>query len=346
MVTEAPPFWWERADWRAAGLAPLAYVYGRVARSRLENGRRHRAAVPVICVGNLTVGGAGKTPTVLAMLDAVRQQGLTPGILSRGYGGSLEDTTVVDPHHHRARDVGDEPMLLAEQALTVVGRDRIKGAARLVAEGADIILMDDGFQSARLDCDYTLLVIDGMRGIGNGRIIPAGPVRAPVVDQLRHASAVLKIGKGEAAATTIRKAARAGKPIYQAHIAIRNAEAFQGARVLAFAGIADPGKFFRSLEEAGAEIVRRRTFGDHHLFSPDEIADLRTAARKDGLTLVTTAKDAARLRGAGEGADGLLAETRILEIDLTFDDPAMSRLIVEKARATFKSKALERATRP
>src|SRR5690606_6848015 len=134
-----------------------------------------------------------------------------PGFLSRGYGGSLDVTTVVDPGHHRARAVGDEPLLLAREALTVIARKRAKGAMKLVEEGADLIIMDDGFQSAQLVFDYALLVVDTRRGIGNGYLVPAGPVRAPIDEQMRQASALLAIGDGDAADRLIRQAARAGK---------------------------------------------------------------------------------------------------------------------------------------
>ena len=157
MVSEAPPFWWSKADWRAYLLWPVSAVYGVVAARRMRRGARAEVPVPVICVGNFTVGGAGKTPTALALGRAARARGLKPGFLSRGYGGSLDVTTIVDPHHHRARAVGDEPLLLAHEGLTVISRKRIDGARRLVEEGADLIIMDDGFQSARLVFDYLRL---------------------------------------------------------------------------------------------------------------------------------------------------------------------------------------------
>ncbi len=195
MVSEAPPFWWTKADWRAWTLSPFSFLYGRIAGYRMTHARRASVPVPVICVGNFTVGGAGKTPTALAIARAAKAKGLKPGFLSRGYGGSLDVTMVVDPAHHRAVAVGDEPLLLAREALTVVSRSRVEGAQRLVKEGADLIIMDDGFQSARLAIDYALLVIDAMRGLGNGHTVPGGPVRAPIRQQMRYVSALLKVGK-------------------------------------------------------------------------------------------------------------------------------------------------------
>lgn len=252
MVSEAPPFWWTKADWRAYALWPFSWVYGRIAGMRMDRARRATSAVPLICIGNFTVGGAGKTPTAIAIARAARARGLKPAFLSRGYGGSLDVTTVVDPEHHRARDVGDEPLLLAREALTVICRRRVDGARKLAAEGADIIIMDDGFQSARLVFDFALLVVDSGRGIGNGHLVPSGPVRAPIGNQLRHANALLKLGHGSAADPLVRRAARAGKPVYVAETVRTDARSLDGVKVLAWAGIADPEKFFKTVRETGA----------------------------------------------------------------------------------------------
>lgn len=340
MVSEAPPFWWNDADWRAKGLQPFAWAYGQVASARMKNGRRERLPVPVICVGNFTVGGAGKTPTTLALAEAARARGRKPGILSRGYGGTMDGPVVVDPSHHRAKDVGDEPMLLAVAAPTVIAADRIKGARLLLDQGVDTVIMDDGFQSARIAADYALLVIDAMRGLGNGHIIPAGPVRAPVAEQLRHATALLSVGQGDGAAGLVRAASRAGKPVYEARITPRDHTRYAGKRVLAFAGIGDPERFFRTLEGCGAEIAARRTFGDHHIFSDEEIGELLSEAERGGLQLVTTEKDAVRLAGEHGRAEALAQAAWALTIDMTFDQPSVPGSIVDKAVARFKESRL------
>lgn len=339
MVSEAPPFWWTRKGWQAYALAPFSFAYGRVARRRMENAPRVRATVPVICVGNFTVGGAGKTPTALALAARASERGMKPGFLSRGYGGGLEGTVLVDAHHHRARDVGDEPLLLARQAPTVVSGRRVEGAERLVHEGVDLIVMDDGFQSARLDFDYGLLVVDARRGIGNGMMIPAGPVRAPVVDQLRHASALLTVGEGDAAARMVRLAGRAAKPVYEAWLRPRPT-GLDGRRVLAFAAIGDPEKFYRTVEEEGATIAMRRSFPDHHDFSDDEAADLLDDAAKSGLGLVTTAKDMMRLKDGHGRARELAGKVDVVEIDLVFDESSVPDTILDQAVAAFKRKRL------
>lgn len=331
MVSEAPPFWWEKPGLRSAFLAPAGWVYGRIARRIMETRTRKSVDVPVICVGNFTVGGSGKTPTALALADAVIERGLAPGFLTRGYGGALRHPTVVDPAHHSARFVGDEPMLLARRALTVASPDRVAGAELLVREGAEVIIMDDGFQSARLEFDHALMVVDARRGIGNGMILPAGPVRAPVIDQLRHAHSLLVIGDGEGADRLVRLAARAAKPVYTGRLAPLSPEALSGKNCLAFAAIGDPEKFFATLEEAGIRVASRKGFGDHHFFTDDEIDELLDEADLYGYTLVTTAKDAVRLEGAHGRAHELAEKAEILEIKLVFDQPDAASAIVASA---------------
>lgn len=343
MVSEAPPFWWTKADWRAWSLAPVSWIYGAVARSRMENARRLAVEVPVFCVGNFTVGGAGKTPTALAMGAAAKRLGLTPGFLSRGYGGNIRKATVVDCERHNAADVGDEPLLLAKKALTVVSPDRSAGARRLVEEGIDFIIMDDGFQSAAIGFDFALLVVDSLRGIGNGHVIPGGPVRAPMVDQMRHASALLVIGDGPEAAPVIRVAGRAAKPVYEAKLSVIRPRRFRGRKVLAFAAIGNPEKFFASLRSAGADIVDARSFGDHHHFAEDEAAELIDTAAAQDLQLVTTSKDMVRLAHAKGKVAELAEKTDVLEVRLDFDPPKLAQTLIEQAIQSFKKKALRPA---
>ena len=311
----------------------------------MANGKRASVPVPVICVGNFTVGGAGKTPTALALAQAAKAKGLTPGFLSRGYGGSLDVTTVVDPEHHHATAVGDEPLLLAREALTVIARRRAEGAERLVHEGANLIIMDDGFQSAHLAIDYALVVIDAGRGIGNGHLVPGGPVRAPLRTQLLYASGILKVGEGTAADRIVRLAARAGKPFFSASVKVRGQEDLHGRNVLAFAGIADPGKFFRTVEALGANITVRRTFGDHEHPGEDEVSDMLDIASRESLEIVTTSKDYVRLIGHHGRADELLERCRVIEIDMVFDDPRAPGLIIDRAIATARERRL-RVGRP
>ncbi|MDE1995771.1 MAG: tetraacyldisaccharide 4'-kinase [Rhizobiaceae bacterium] len=341
MVSEAPPFWWQKPDWRAWGLSPFSFIYGRIAGHRMVHGRRASVPVPVICVGNFTVGGAGKTPTALTLARAAKAKGLKPGFLSRGYGGSLDVTTVVDPRHHHASAVGDEPLLLASEALTVISRRRVEGAQRLVEEGADLIIMDDGFQSARLTIDYALVVIDALRGVGNGHLVPGGPVRAPLRVQLRYATGLLKVGGGNAADRLVRMAARAGKPFFAASIKPRPQKDLMGRDVLAFAGIADPTKFFRTVESLGGSIAVRQTFGDHQHLTEDEISDILDIATRDRLEIVTTSKDYVRLIGHHGRADELLQRCRIIEVDMVFEDPRAPTLIIDRAMQVARERRLK-----
>ncbi|EPR19203.1 Tetraacyldisaccharide 4'-kinase [compost metagenome] len=345
MVSEAPPFWWQKAGWQAWLLSPFSLLYGKVAGRRMRTAKRASVPVPVICIGNFTVGGAGKTPTAMAIARAAVAKGLKPGFLSRGYGGTLDVTTLVDPGQHRSADVGDEPLLLAREAITVISRKRVEGAHRLVKEGVDLIIMDDGFQSARLTLDYALVVIDTMRGIGNGHLVPGGPVRAPLAEQMRHMTGLLKVGKGHAADALVRQAAKAAKPVFVAAITPQEPQDFRGRRVLAYAGIADPAKFFRTVEALGGEIVLQRSFPDHHHFSDDEIADLLQDAGKQNLQLVTTAKDAVRLNGHHGRAEELLWNSLVIEIDMMFDDPNAATTIIETAVGNCRARLLRENAR-
>lgn len=338
MISEAPPFWWSEKAWQGAALSPLGWAYGRVARWRMERAPRVPVDAPVICVGNFTVGGAGKTPTALALGVAALERGLRPGFLSRGHGGRSESPVLVEPGRHGAGEVGDEPLLLARCAATVVARDRLAGASRLIAEGVDLIVMDDGFQSARLHFDYALLVVDARRGLGNCRLIPAGPVRAPVLDQMRHASALVRIGEGEAADPVVRLAARAAKPIQRARLVPRGAEGLAGRPVLAFAAIGDPDKFFATVRGVGADLRLSRAFPDHHVFSEEDAVDLLDTARKDGLTLVTTAKDMARLGGAHGSAAELSKVAEVISVELVFSEPSAPDQIIDAAMAAFSKR--------
>ncbi|PTM98395.1 tetraacyldisaccharide 4'-kinase [Mycoplana dimorpha] len=340
MVSEAPPFWWTKPDWHAYALWPVSRLYGFVAGTRMRRARRAAVPVPVVCVGNFTVGGAGKTPTSIALARAAKARGLRPGFLSRGYGGSLDVTTVVDPGRHRARDVGDEPLLLAREALTVISRRRIGGARRLVEEGVDLIIMDDGFQSARLVFDQALLVVDSRRGLGNGYLVPSGPVRAPLAEQMRQASALLVIGDGNAADALIRQAARAGKPVHSATLVTVAADDLRGQAVLAWSGLADNDKFFRTVEGTGATLYDTRSFPDHHHLSEDEVADILDHAEAHGYTIVTTAKDSVRLAGEHGRAQELRERSRVIEVEIRFDDPRAPDKIIEAALASARKRRL------
>lgn len=333
MLSEAPPFWWQRPDWRVFALAPAAAAYAAVAGRRMATARREKIAAPVLCVGNFTVGGSGKTPVAIALARQAKAMGLKPGILSRGHGGEVTAPRLVDAVMDSARQVGDEALLLAAHAKVAVTPDRAAGARLLVASGCDLLIMDDGFQSARLHMDYALLVVDARHGVGNGKVIPAGPLRARVVDQLRYADAVLRMGEGEGADAVVRAAARAGKPVLEAAALPRDPGRFACRRLLAFAGIGHPDKFFDTLRRAGAEIAMARPFPDHHFYSLEDARDLMATARADGLVLVTTAKDAVRFSD-GFQLPGFQNMVEVLEIDAVFEPQYVPERII---RDTLKA---------
>jgi tetraacyldisaccharide 4'-kinase len=315
-----PAFWYRPSSWSSLLLMPLGAIYGWVAGQRLQR-RGFDAGIPVLCIGNYHTGGAGKTPTVLALTKILRDLGETPVVLSRGYGGRLHGPIKVDPARHVADDVGDEPLMMALTVPVVVARDRIAGVALARSQGASVILMDDGFQNPAIAKDVSLIVIDGDRGLGNGRVFPAGPLRAPLSPQLARTDALIVIGQGGAAGPVAAAIAAQGKPVLRAHLTPDEASlaSLRGRRVLAFAGIGDPARFFRTLRACGIEVAAEQTFADHHPFSQTEIENLAAEAKRQGLTLVTTEKDLARLRRA-EGVPGWAKDIVPLAVTLTFED--------------------------
>ncbi len=336
-----PAFWYRPPSLTSLLLTPLGALYGLVAGQRMQ-GRGLAVGIPVICVGNYHLGGAGKTPTVLALTGLLRDLGETPVVLSRGYGGRLRGPVKVDPARHQAEDVGDEPLMLAGTVPVVVARERVDGVAMAKSQGATVILMDDGFQNPAIAKDAALIVIDGDRGIGNGRVFPSGPLRAPLRPQLDRTDALVVIGDGPAAAPIAAAVAARGKPVFSAHLRPGEAvlQSLRGKRVLAFAGIGDPNRFFGTLRGCGIEVAGQRAFPDHHPFSEAEIAELTAQAGRDGLTLVTTEKDLVRLRRAG-AAKHITA----FPVTLEFDDAVSLRKFVADRLFQAREKNF-RGTRP
>ena len=292
----APEFWARRGP-LALALSPLGAVYALGARLRQRMARPHGVPVPVICVGNLTVGGGGKTPTALALARMLRARGRAPHFLTRGYRGRLAGPVRVDPAVHEAADVGDEPLLLAAEAPCWVSRDRVAGAEAAVAAGADVIVMDDGFQNPSLHKSLSFVVVDGATGFGNGCVMPAGPLRERASDGLRRAAAVIVVGPTSDRVARAVAAAAGSLPVLQARFEINRdaAAAVQGHEVVAFAGLARPDKFFASLRALESRLVAAVPFPDHHNYSAADLAALRERARATGTVLATTAKDHVRL---------------------------------------------------
>jgi tetraacyldisaccharide 4'-kinase len=323
-----PAFWYRPSSWISLLLTPFGALYGLVAGWRLQRDG-FDAGIPVLCVGNYHVGGAGKTPMVLALAKLLRDLGETPVVLSRGYGGRLHGPIRVELARHAAADVGDEPLMLARTVPVVVARDRLDGVALARSQNASVILMDDGFQNPAVAKDASLIVIDGDRGLGNGCVFPAGPLRAPLAPQLERTDALIVIGDGSAAAPVAAAIAARERPVFSAHLAADAAAvaSLRGKRALAFAGIGDPFRFFRTLRGCGIEVASERAFPDHHPFSQGEIESLIADARRDALTLVTTEKDLARLRQA-DGLPGWANDIVPFKVTLEFTEPALLRKFV------------------
>lgn len=310
---KAPDFW--RHDGLAAKLlSPLSALYTWGVDRRLAEAEGYRAAMPVICVGNIIAGGTGKTPVASALADRLRGRGLAVHLLTRGYGGSEAGPLLVNPRIHDAAQIGDEALLLAGHGPTWVAHWRPKGAAAAAEMGAQVLVMDDGFQNPTLVKDLSLVVVDGGYGFGNGRVMPAGPCREPVDKGLARAHAVVLIGEDRT------NAARylGNLPVLRARL-IPGPEAAQlaGSRVIAFAGIGRPGKFFETLRNVGAKIVSKHGFADHHPYTRGEIEELVAEANDSGALLVTTAKDMVRI------PPDLRRGIAVLTVTLGWDDPDM-----------------------
>ncbi len=316
----APDFWTEGGA-LAQALAPLGAAYAGVGSLRRALARPVTVPVPVVCVGNLVTGGAGKTPVALALLGALRDRGETPHALTRGYGGREAGPLRVDPARHDAARVGDEALLLARAAPTWVARDRPAGAKAAVAAGASFVVMDDGFQNPSLKKDLSILVVDGSYGFGNGRVVPAGPLREPLARGLARADAVVVVGE---AAGDLEQTLGTGRPVLGADLApAGGAESLRGRKLVAFAGIGRPEKFFASLRDLGAELAETHGFADHHAYRPGEVAELVARAQALGAALVTTEKDAVRL------PPDRLSEIQVLAVNLAWRDPAAIDRLLE-----------------
>jgi tetraacyldisaccharide 4'-kinase len=307
----APDFW-QKGGALAALLSPLGALYGASVAFKARSAKPFDPGLPVICVGNLTAGGSGKTPIAIAIAEMLRSRGQRPYFLSRGYGGS-ERGPALASRGHNAAVMGDEALLLARTAPTIVARDRAAGARLARDKGASVLVMDDGHQNFALRKSLSLVVVDAGTGFGNGHQIPAGPLREPVAQGLARADAVIVIGDGSPDLQGY------SAPVLRAHLKAEGA-AFAGQDVFAFAGIGRPEKFVASLEDYGAHITGSCFFDDHHPYAEDEITQLKMIA--GGAMLVTTEKDFVRL--TTQQREGI----RVLKVAARFDDrPAMEGLL-------------------
>jgi len=291
-MLRSPPEFWNSGGVLPTLLAPLGWVFAGVGAVQRMATHPRQAPIPVLCVGNLVVGGAGKTPVAIALARRLAQLGERPHLLTRGYGGRLSGPLRVKPNQHHYRDVGDEALLLATAAPTWIARDRVRGARRAARLGASVLVLDDGFQNPRLAQDLKLLVVDGAYGFGNGHVMPAGPLRELVWTGLRRADAVVLLGEDRAGIA--RRLGR--KPVLRGRLVPRaDAPNLAGERVVAFSGIGRPDKFFQFLTALGAELVDRFPFPDHHPYTERELARLAGEAKRAQARLVTTEKDLIRV---------------------------------------------------
>lgn len=310
------PGWWysEASGWAAPTLGPIARVWGWAATRRIARATPYVSTLPVICVGNFTVGGTGKTPLSMLLAERLAAKGERPVFLTRGYGGRVRGPHVVKVPPDTSIDVGDEPLLLMRHAPVIVSRDRVAGARlakqRVASGEATVVVMDDGLQNPGLAKDLSVAIVDGVRGLGNGRVIPAGPLRAPLDVQFTLADAIVVITPPGVEAARTRAVAedmrrRFTGPVLEAWVEpVVGDLDLRGRKVVALAGIANPSRFYNLLELLGAEIVERVEFRDHHAFREADAARVLELARSRGAQILTTEKDRVRLLGSG----GLLAE--------------------------------------
>jgi len=285
------PRFWAYNGWQAKMLMPLAWFYGAVTQWRLKMCQPYHAKVKVICIGNITAGGVGKTPVAMAMAEKYQKEGKKVFFVTRGYKGKLKNI-VVDLDKHTPEETGDEARLLAGVAPTIITPKREEGAKLAEKMGADVIIMDDGFQNPGLYKDESWLVFDGKIGIGNGQIIPAGPLRETLQNGERRAQYILIMGKDE---TGLAK--QCTLPVYFGRIEALPFD-LANKRVSAFAGIGHPEKFYRTLQDLGYDVVATHDFADHYAYKTEDIERLVKEASDKGLSLVTTEKDYVKLSKA------------------------------------------------
>ncbi|HEU0217974.1 MAG TPA: tetraacyldisaccharide 4'-kinase [Stellaceae bacterium] len=312
----APDFWSDppgpSVGLLASLLTPVGAALDVAGRLRRAVVRPYRAPMPVICVGNLVAGGSGKTPVALSLAGMLAGRGIATAIVMRGYGGRLAGPVRVDPQRHEADAVGDEPLLAATMAPCWVARDRAAGVRGAAADGAEVVILDDGFQNPHVAKDLSLVVVDAAYGFGNGRLIPAGPLREGIAAGLARADAIVLVGESP----TDGPFAVFDRPVMRAAVMPVGSIPAAGTPVIAFAGIGRPEKFFATLRDVGVRLVAERGFPDHHIYQPQELAALHGEAEKTGALLLTTRKDWLRLPPADR------AGIEALDVELRWRDPA------------------------
>ncbi|MBI1300380.1 MAG: tetraacyldisaccharide 4'-kinase [Alphaproteobacteria bacterium] len=315
MLLKTPQFWYRPYGIFATILQPIAFLYVAVAAIKRSTTKSYRADIPVICVGNITAGGSGKTPSAIALLKLIQELGLfeKPYFLTRGYGGKVRSIRRITGHEP-AQEVGDEPLLLSHYAQTIVSIDRVAGADFACAEGADCILMDDGFQNVSLKKDISLIVIDGSTGLGNGALLPAGPLREKPELAFARAHGVIIIGVDQHNISSIIPKAL---PVFRAHIKPISDTHDRDQNYIAFAGLAHPDKFKTTLLSHGYEVIDFLSYPDHYPYKETDINHLKDQAKLKNARLITTEKDFVRL------SPELREDIDVLPIELVWEDKSL-----------------------
>ncbi|MFP4519958.1 MAG: tetraacyldisaccharide 4'-kinase [Oceanicaulis sp.] len=326
-----PPAFWDADAPRSSArltralLSPLGALYAMATARRIARTTPAPAPAPVICIGNLTLGGTGKTPVAIAVIEAARASGLSPAGLSRGWGGRLKGPMRVDPRSQSAREVGDEPLLIARAGPAYIDPGRVEGARLAVREGADLIVMDDGHQNPKLEKTCSIVVVDGAAGWGAGKVFPAGPLREPVKAGLARADAVVVMVRDAEDTPRYRALGLADIEIPVLKAWLEPKAPPPPGKLLAFAGIGRPQKFFDALKAAGAELAETAGFPDHHPYTRAEIDQLADLAAAHGARLITTEKDWVRLPGGVQGA------VTAWPVRARFDQPARLTALIQDA---------------
>ena len=304
------PKYWQNQNLFSALLEPFGLLYGLATSLRLKIHKPYQAPIPVICIGNISAGGVGKTPVSMAVAELLKKNGKKPFFISRGYGGKLSGV-LVNTQKHTAEEVGDEPLILSSVAPCVVCHDRAKAAQISIQNGADVLIMDDGFQNPSLKKDVSLLVFNGQIGILNGKIIPAGPLRENFKNGLKRADGAVLIGEDQ---TGLLK--KLSLPIFKASIKEKTPK-HKNTSVVAFAGIGYPSKFYDSLEKCGLHVANNYDFPDHHFYKKDELKNIIKKGQKKGLPVYTTQKDFVKI------APNLQSYFNVLQIKAEFENKSL-----------------------
>jgi len=322
---KAPKYWEHgRGGLMSALLSPIGWLFGVGTQLNQSAATPIQAPAPVLCIGNAVAGGAGKTPIAMDIGKRLLSAGVNAHYLSRGYGGSEQGPHLVDPASDNVARVGDEPLLLAQIAPTWISKDRVKGAIAMVEAGAKTILMDDGFQNPSLLKDINLCVIDGTYGIGNGRVMPAGPLREEFEHSLQKSNAIVIMGTDRAGMAERIKAITPDIVLLKAQVTAKLTNFnILNQPIHAFAGIGHPDKFFNMLGELGCDIIKATPFADHHIYKDTEISQLVEVAEADKALLLTTEKDYVRLDTKWKNA------VKPLGISVTWDDEALLTALLE-----------------